>query len=118
MDCLPHIHLVAIHAEPGYRSETPGIGALCRKGTFLAGGGAYRNSVHRDTAYIAGGWQPLELGRVRVGAIVGVATGYRDYPIPLAAAFVSVWNVHFTMLPSVPGATPATLGISFTLDLR
>jgi hypothetical protein len=117
MDCLPHIHLVAIHAEPGYRSETPGVGALCRRETFLAGAGVYRNSVHRDTGYVAAGWQPWELGAMRIGGIAGIATGYRDYPVPVAAVFLSVWHVHLTLLPKVPGATPATLGVSLTLAI-
>jgi hypothetical protein len=115
MDCLPQVHVVAIHAEHGYRSEIPGLGALCRKGDFLAGAGAYRNSLGKSTAYIAGGWQPLTYGSVRAGVIVGLATGYRPHPVPMAAAFVSVWHVHFTLIPKVEGKTPATAGISFTV---
>ena len=118
MDCLPHLHLVAIHAERGYRSEIPGIGVLCREKKSLVGGGVYRNSVHRETAYLAAGWQPVEAGMMRLGVIAGMASGYRDYPVPIAAGFVSIGHLHLTLVPKVRNTTPATLGISFTLDLR
>jgi len=25
MDCIPHLHVAAWHAEPGFRSATPGL---------------------------------------------------------------------------------------------
>lgn len=114
MDCLPHFHAYAIHGEPGYRSGIPGIGALCRDGERLAGAGVYSNSLGKGTAYAAGGWQPWTIGNVRIGALAGLATGYRPHPVPLAAAFVSVWHVHLTLIPKVEGKTPATAGLSFT----
>ena len=117
MDCLPHFHLVALHAERGYRSEIPGIGILCRQDQYLVGGGVYRNSIHRDTAYLAAGWQPVQFGMLRLGALAGMATGYRDYPVPVAAGLISIGHIHLTLVPKVRDTTPATLAISFTLGL-
>lgn len=118
-DCLPHIHVAAVHAERGYHSGIPGIGVLCRKNELLVGAGVYQNSVKGDgprktTAYVAGGWQPLQLRGVRAGLIVGLATGYRPGPVPLAAGFVSWRHVHFILIPPVKDVTPATAAVSFT----
>ena len=41
MDCLPHIHVVAIHApsEADYKTLTPVVGMLCLNDALLAGAG-------------------------------------------------------------------------------
>lgn len=124
MDCLPHLHLAAYHATPGYRGDTPGIGVLCRSGgsgDLLAGVGIMRNSVGATSAYAAIGWQPLRIGPVRIGGYGGVINGYpyRDgAPFPFAAGLISIptgraeW--HLSLLPAVPGISPATAGLSAT----
>ncbi len=117
-DCLPHIHVAAIHAEPGFRSSTPGLGALCTFDEFMAGAGAFKNSLGDTSAYAAVGAQPWRLGPVKVGAIIGGVTGYPQSPTVMAAGFVSVGPVHLTLIPKLPGKTPLTLGLSFTIPIR
>ena len=121
MDCLPHIHTVAIHAEPGFRSVVPGIGVLCRKNDLLLGAGRYFNSVGRPSNYLITGYQPWHIGSVRFGAVAGVDDGYpfRDgHVIPLAAAVMSIplsWgDAHVLILPTVGKTSPLTFQLSFT----
>lgn len=114
MDCLPQIHVAAIHADHGYRSFTPGIGVMC-KGKVLVGAGLYKNSLGDGSTYAAVGYQPWIVGGVKIGAIVGAATGYKHYDVvPLAAVLMSYKHLHFTFIPEVKAKTPAVLGISFT----
>jgi hypothetical protein len=114
MDCLPHIHVAAIHADHGYRSFTPGLGVMCESKVLL-GAGAYKNSLGDLSTYAAAGYQPWKLGALKIGALAGVATGYKHYDVvPLAAVLVSYKNLHFTFIPEVKTKTPAVLGLSFT----
>lgn len=123
MDCMPQLHLAAIHAEPGYRGDTPGLGVLCRDGDLLAGAGLLRNSIGQRSAYAIAGWQPLRLGPVRIGAVAGAINGYRyrdGAAMPFAAGVVSVpagrAEIHLTVIPSSP-VSPATLGLSLSWRL-
>lgn len=118
MDCLPQLHLAAIHAPAGtYQSATPGLGALCRDGVWLAGAGALRNSLGRDSVYLMAGAQTDT--PVRVGVVIGAISGYRDQPLPFAAVAVSYGNVHLTIIPPVRGVVPGrrlplAIGVSIT----
>lgn len=114
MDCLPHIHVAAIHASHGYHSFTPGLGVMC-EAKYLLGGGVYKNSMGHTSKYVAAGYQPWRVGEVKIGAIGGVVSGYLPGVVPLAAVFVSYRDMHFTFIPEVKTKTPAVLGISFTL---
>jgi hypothetical protein len=113
MDCLPHIHVAAVHAESGYRSFTPGIGVLCGS-RILAGAGVYSNSYGDASAYGAVGMQPWTVGGWKFGAVTGVVTGYAKSPAPLGALLVSYGVLHLSILPPVKGKTPAVVAFSFT----
>jgi len=121
MDCLPHIHLAAIHSEAGYRSATLGVGVLCRENDVLAGTGIYRNSIGMTSRYAAVGLQPFRIGGWRLGAVAGVVTGYGPTR-PLAGGFTSMrWRwlgpdgeLHFMLIPPVSHLSPATAGLSFS----
>ena len=117
MDCLPQIHVAAIHAEHGYRSFTPGIGAFCRAGRAIVGAGGFRNSIGRGTAYAAGGYQ-WPVRSLRVGGYAGLATGYRPHPVPFGAMLVSAGHFHLSFIPEIKGKTPMTFGFSFTWGFR
>lgn len=117
MDCLPQIHTIAIHAEAGFRSAVPGIGVLCREREYLTGAGVYSNSIGKPSAYAIAGWQRKVGDDLRVGFVVGAASGYRPHAIAVGALMVSYNNLHFTVIPKIKGkgATPWTVGVSFTL---
>jgi hypothetical protein len=78
-----------VGAEPGYHNEVnPGLVAefgIGRDTAVLVGG--YRNSHSKTTVFVQGAWLPLDLGGVRVGASLGVGTGY-DSPIVGGIQFV------------------------------
>lgn len=119
MDCLPHLHLAAYHAEARYNSSTTGIGLICPWEQNLSWGiGTYYNSVRRQSTYAGLAWQPWGLGPVKVGAFGGVVTGYRDAVMPMVAGVASVslgasaW--HLAYLPAVPGHSPDALEMSVT----
>lgn len=117
IDCAPQIHIAAYHAQAGYNSDTPGIGLLCPIATDTrAAVGTYRNSLGGQSAYAAAVWQPLRLGPLRVGAMAGMATGYRREFTPMAALAISVpvrtLELHLLAVPAVSNASPATAAMS------
>lgn len=123
MDCLPHLHVAALHApsEVKYHSFTPGIGVLCRADTLLAGAGMYSNSVGDLSKYAIVGWQPLRYGPWRVGAVAGVVDGYARHQGgygPMGGLAVSYGALNVIAWPRVKNYTPAGLAISFTFSLK
>lgn len=122
MDCLPHIHMAAWHAEPGFRSATPGLGVLCDTDwqALRAGAGVFRNSEGAASAYGVGVFQPLRWGPLRVGVAGGGVTGYRRHEVlPLGGLAVSIRQSpdlehHFLGIPRVRGVSPVTVQYSIT----
>lgn len=131
-ECWAHVHVAAHHvAAPQYASFTPGVGVLCRDEAWLAGASLLRQSLERPALYAFAGYQPLRVGSVRVGAVVGVRTRpvfgvidntnwtwrpetYEgDDVAPIAAVAVS-WRfnlqaeAHLQIIPRIPNVTPAT----------
>lgn len=120
MHCLPQIHVAAIHAQAGFRSDVPGLGVLCRNdGDAVIGAGGYSNSIGKFSAYAIAGYEPFRIGSVRFGAIAGVVNGYGRGVTPMAAAVASIpfnWGeMHIVLIPPVPRVTPLTVQFSFTI---
>lgn len=76
IDCLPQLHVAAIHEVAGYRNDTPGIGIICRNATILAGAGFYRNSIAHRSNYAIIGYQPFTPMGIRLGVFAGIVNGY------------------------------------------
>ncbi len=76
LDCLPLIHLAAVHAVAGYNSDTLGLGLICQKNSTLASIGRYRNSVTQHSNYALVGYQPVTWLGARWGAFAGMVNGY------------------------------------------
>lgn len=117
MDCVPHLHLAAYHADPAFNSSSTGVGLLCPWDKDLRWGlGTYYNSIRRQSTYVGAVWQPWGLGPLRVGAFGGAVTGYREDVTPLLAGVASIqlgpslW--HLSYLPAVPGQSPDVLELS------
>ena len=122
IDCGPMLDLYALHSAPGYHSYVPGVGALCRSEDVLGAVGRYRNSSGHPTSYAVVGYQPWRWGSWRVGAYTGVVTGYRPYPVPMAAALLSIpvgpGEIQVSMIPSVHNVTPALVAISYSWSIK
>lgn len=61
----------------GYNENNLGLGAEYRTSaevSYMAG--AYDNSVHKTTSYLAVNWQPWALGPIKLGGTLGVMNGY------------------------------------------
>jgi hypothetical protein len=126
MDCLPQLHLAAIHAQAGYRGDTIGLGVFCRlageKPDWSIGAGRIRNSVEGHSNYASMGYQPWAVGGVRLGGFAGTINGY-SYKnggyFPYAGALASIpmpfGEVHLVGIPMTPH-TPAT--VEFSIAVR
>lgn len=122
IDCQPQLHMVAIHAQAGYRDAVPGLAVLCVKDqTEIISVGAYQNSLGAPSQYAVGGRYLGQVGSVRFGFIAGIVNGYPvgngDY-IPMAAAVASVglWGqtLHMTIVPPVEKYSPALVQLSIS----
>lgn len=118
MDCLPHIHVAAYHAEAHYRNDVPGLGILCRETNSIAGVGSFSNSIGRQSNYAIIGKYLFSWGPVRFGAVGGAIDGYDingGRAIPMGALIASYKHAHFTFVPPVESLSPMTIQVSFTL---
>jgi hypothetical protein len=119
MDCLPQLHVAAIHAEPGYNSVVPGLAILCKEDNVLLSTGIYQNSIGKRSNYIVGGQYLGSINKIRYGYIAGIVDGYAvndGNAIPMAAAIVSIpldnMQIHLTFIPPVPHYTPMLVQFS------
>lgn len=113
LTCALLIHALAIHFEPGYRSDTLGAGIVCEEDDVLYAAGGFRNSEGKRSLYAVAGWQPLHLQSVRIGVVAGLINGYTyqdGKPFAMAAAVVSasLWDgakLRIMAVPPVPGVS-------------
>lgn len=69
---------ISRHSSPGYHESNHGIGIRIDSGDWAGYAiGTYRNSLDRQTVYVAKEWQWHVAGPLSVGVIAGGATGYR-----------------------------------------
>jgi hypothetical protein len=117
MDCLPQLHVAAIHAEAGYNTATPGIGVLCSDGVYMLGAGVYRNSVSKHSNYAIGGKYLGRINSVTYGIVGGMVDGYaarNGHFIPLAGVVLTYKQLHLMLVPPVHKQSPALVEFSFT----
>jgi hypothetical protein len=109
------LHVASWHGDPGYRGDNPGAGVECQRGAAVVAVGTYANSVGRQSVYAVGG-PTVEVGPIRLGAVVGVINGYRagrEFQ-PVAAGVASVGlarnvGLRLLVIPRVSGVSPATV---------
>ena len=105
-DCLPQVHLAAVHAAAGYSGDTLGLGVVCRAERLLIGAGFYRNSMAQHSNYGMVAYQPIALGGVRLGVFAGMVNGYSyrggNY-FPMAGLLSSlplpIGELHMAVIP-------------------
>ena len=118
MDCGPQLHLAAYHAEPGLRSAIPGVGVFCRTdNALILGAGAFSNSIGSRSSYVFAGYQPWQLGTVKIGAFGGVIDGYGRGAMPWGALALSIpiyqrTELHISAIPPVKNVVPLTFALS------
>lgn len=116
MEYQTHLHLGAWHEDPNFgTTANPGIGVFVREDSFIAGAGVWRNSLKETAPYVFAGWQPANIGPVKIGGILG-ATKYKGLPRPVGGVLFtyqfkgSEW--HFLATPRVKNYAPATIHLS------
>lgn len=126
MDCLPQLHVAALHDVAGYRGDTSGLGVLCRRPMLLgpewmAGAGRFRNSVAGYSNYVSMGYQPWTVQGVRLGGFAGIINGYPyrsggyfPYAGTMASVPFSFGEFHLVGLPMTPHS-PSTLELSVSI---
>ena len=122
MDCLPQIHVAAIHASPGYNVATPGIGVLCRTDADLIGGlCVYKNSNGNTSKYLMAGWQPLDVAGIKLGVFGGTVDGYRRGNgafVPMAGLAATWGHINLIAWPKADQYSSAGIGLSFTIPIH
>ena len=111
-------HLWSVHAGPVPNNETFGVGVECDRGDYSVQLGDYRNSLGKNSAYLAVGhdWG----SRFQAGLFGGVASGYQWTLVPVAGGRVRYasddWKVQFLLMP--PGErTPACVHLMLEVKL-
>ena len=124
LDCRPHLHLTAFHVGPDTQASTPGLGVFCRESTALVAAGLLQNSIGQVSKYASVGWQPLEIGGVKVGGFAGLIDGYKyknGTAFPFAGAIISVpvglAEVQVQIMPKWD-VSPLTVAFSVTFKFH
>ena len=118
--CSMLVHILALHSQSGFKTETPGLGLVCERGDAVAAAGVFSNSIGRESRYLAAGWQPLTVGPARVGFLAGAMDGYayrNGRAFPFAALTVSVpagpVTARFMVIPK-SRISPTTVALAFS----
>jgi hypothetical protein len=110
----------------GYNENNGGLGLEYPLQADIAlMGGAFHNSVHKTSGYVAIKWQPLTLGDWKLGLSTGVMNGYPGIhrggaflaALPMASYEGSRFGVNLALVPYVDRAEGA-LAIQFKFRLR
>lgn len=82
---------LSLHGKKGYNEKNYGIGyerGLDKDWSLL--GGAYRNSLDKNTLYAGFAYTPWSFGGVKLGGVGVLATGYSErYPVIPQVAFLA-----------------------------
>lgn len=81
-------------------------------------GGAYYNSYYDVSTYAAVGWEGLQLSKnVRLGAELGLVTGYKIMPIaPMLVPVVQVGPVRAIIM--LPGCASCVAAVGFQYEVK
>lgn len=100
------------HFEDNGRNETNlGLGAEYRfRDDLSVMAGYHKNSLNLRTAYAAVNYQPLEIGPLKVGASIGVMTGYPQKnkgggffaALPMITYEGKTFGANFGVIPNIP----------------
>jgi len=108
---------ISHHAKGEYNENNYGIGLEIRSPDAQWNVGYFRNSLDRDSFYVARGFRLLNLGSsLTAGVVVGATTGYHLAVTPIVLPFVE-WRmtdhlaVNFLAIPPIPNVTPFTAAI-------
>lgn len=115
-------HLFTVHASPGFNDHTYGAGVECRRDVVSMAVGAYRNSFDRPTVYAVAGVQLLEVRRVSLGLVAGVASGYApelNWPVIAGArAVVDLGRFEIGAIAAPKAASTSAAFVHFTIAWR
>ena len=108
-----------------FNEFNPGIGVEVQwQPRHAVAAGYFRNSVDENSLYALYHYTPLQLGRyVRVGAMLGVVTGYPGYNdgglAPGGGVVAKIegkrFGANLIYLPQISDVTPNTLGLQVKL---
>lgn len=107
----------------GLKDANPGLGMEYRySATQSIMGGRYGNSDHQISSYMVWLWQPLTLGKIRLGALAGLIDGYPQafhgdwflMAIPVASYEYGNAGINLTIVPTIPDMVHG----SFTVQLK
>lgn len=69
-------HLFSVHSVPGLNDQNPGVGLQCGTKRWSLAAGTYLNSFDQQSAYAVAGVDAFHFGVLRLGAVMGLASGY------------------------------------------
>lgn len=100
---------VSHHLSDGnYNERNGGLGIehdLSKNWRLMAG--MYKNSFRRDSLYVGGGYLPLRIGPVRLGAAGGMFSGYGENAVfaAMGAAMIESkrWGLNILYMPKYSG---------------
>lgn len=122
----PGFYSYHFQKDKGLNSNNLGFGAEYRYSNIGAiTAGRFHNSDSQISSYLALYWQPLELGGIRFGALLGVINGYPQarngdwFPMILPGASYEYKNlgIGLTIVPAYKDYVQGSLSLQFKLKV-
>jgi hypothetical protein len=109
-------------AHYNLNEDNPGIGLRFTNGDSHKLIGVYKNSIHKWSNYALVANTPVKVGRISIGAIGGIVTGYEDLFQPAAGAYIIAKLTDDVNLDIIAVPTMRAIGIagfaSFQLSVK
>lgn len=122
----PGLYSYHFQTDKNLENNNIGLGAEYRYSTTNAiTAGSFRNSVRQTSNYTAWYWQPLELGSIRFGALLGAISGYPNankggwFPLALPVVSFEYKNIgiNVTLIPTYQDVIYGSLTMQLKLRL-
>jgi hypothetical protein len=123
----PGLYSYHFDTDKNLVSDNWGLGAEYRYSTInTVAIGRFHNSIGENSNYAAWYWQPLVMGSIRLGGLVGIIDGYPNafdgdwFPMLLPAASYEYKNfgINLTIVPTYKNAVYGSISLQLKLRIN
>lgn len=122
----PGLYSYHFDQNKGFNSVNYGLGTEYKFSSVASlTMGAYRNSYYQSSRYIGAYWQPIAIGPINVGMVIGGFNGYSNtnnggwFPAALPAFAIEgdVIGLNLLVIPTIPNRISGSLSLQLKVKL-
>jgi hypothetical protein len=122
----PGLYSYHFNRDKGFNSANYGFGAEYKFSSVASVTvGTYRNSYYHQAHYIGAFWQPIAIGPINIGAVVGGFNGYSNtnnggwFPAILPALTIEgeLVGLNLLVIPTIPNHIAGSLSLQLKIKV-